>query len=37
MTAAVQVGLAVTSHADGTLCTATFSDVTVVSAPVAVN
>ena len=37
MTAAVQVGLAVTSHADGTLCTATLSDVTVVSAPVAVN
>ena len=37
MAVAVQVGLAVTSNADGTLCTATFSDVTVVSAPVAVN
>jgi len=37
MTTAVQVGLAVTSHADGTLCTATFSDVTVVSALTTVN
>ncbi len=37
MAANVQVGLAVTSHADGTLCTATFTDVTVVSAPVAAN
>lgn len=31
------VGLAVTSHRDGTLCTATFSQVTVVSAPSASN
>ena len=37
MAAAVQVGLAVTSNADGTLCTATFSDVTVISTPIAVN
>ena len=37
MAAAVQIGLAVTSHADGTLCTATFSDVSVVSAPAAPN
>ncbi len=37
MSAAAQVGLAVTSHADGTLCTATFSNVTVVSASAAAN
>ena len=37
MDAAVHVGLAVTSHADGTLCTSTFSNVTVVSVPFAMN
>ncbi len=37
MTAAVRVGLAVTSHADGTLASATFSDVSVISSSSAVN
>jgi len=37
MAAAVRVGLAVTSHADGTLGTATFSDVSVIAAASAAN
>ena len=37
LSTAVRVGLAVTSHIDGQLCTATFSNVTVISAIPAVN
>lgn len=37
MAAAALAGLAVTAHADGSLCTATITDVRVVSAPRAAN
>ncbi len=37
MNVAVQIGLAVTSHANGQLCTATFSNVTVISTLPAAN
>lgn len=37
MSATVLVGLAVTSHANGTACTATFSNVEIISAPSAAN